>query len=247
MDSNQDARENPNVDERSSERHSGAQPADEFIASHQTVAEEAGSPEPIADRPSRKAAWLAMGAVAVALALIWIAPGVGDRTAPAPQSSTATGETAAENPGDPDDADAAGKAAPLQFTLKDMNGVDVKLAAFKGKPIVINFWATWCGPCRAEIPSLVQLQRQYGDEGQDVVILGISVDDPIEKLKPYASEMKINYPLLVGNGREDVQEAFGPLWGIPVTVFVDRDGRIAKRHSGIASKEQFEREIKALL
>jgi len=247
MDSNQDARENPNVDEPSSGQHGGAQPADEFIASHQTVAEEAGSPEPIADRPSRKAAWLAMGAVAVALALIWIAPGVGDRTAPAPQSGTATGATAADNPGDPDDADATGKAAPLQFTLKDMNGVDVKLAAFKGKPIVINFWATWCGPCRAEIPSLVQLQRQYGDEGQDVVILGISVDDPIEKLKPYASEMKINYPLLVGNGREDVQEAFGPLWGIPVTVFVDREGRIAKRHSGIASKEQFEREIKALL
>jgi thiol-disulfide isomerase/thioredoxin len=247
MDSNQDARENPNVDERSSERHDGAQPADEFIASHQTVAEEAGSPEPTADRPSRKAAWLAMGAVAVALALIWIAPGVGDRTAPAPQSNTATDQTAADNPGDPDDAEATGKAAPLQFTLKDMNGVDVKLAAFKGKPIVINFWATWCGPCRAEIPSLVQLQRQYGDEGQDVVILGISVDDPIEKLKPYASEMKINYPLLVGNGREDVQEAFGPLWGIPVTVFVDREGRIAKRHSGIASKEQFEREIKALL
>jgi thiol-disulfide isomerase/thioredoxin len=242
MDSNQDARENPNVDAP----RTAAQPGDEFLASHQAVAEEAGSPEPVADRPSRKAAWLAMGAVALALGLIWIAPGVGDH-APASQTSSATGETATENPGDPDDADATGKVAPLQFTLKDMNGVDVKLAAFKGKPIVINFWATWCGPCRAEIPSLVQLQRQYGDEGQDVVILGISVDDPIEKLKPYASEMKINYPLLVGNGREDVQEAFGPLWGIPVTVFVDREGKIAKRHSGIASKEQFEREIKALL
>ena len=247
MDSNQDPREHPNLDELSSERRDGEQPADEFIVSHQAVAEEAGSPAPTAERPSRKAAWLAMGAVAVALGLIWIAPGVGDRTASTPQSSTATGETGAENPGDPDDADATGKVAPLQFTLKDMNGVDVKLAAFKGKPILINFWATWCGPCRAEIPSLVELQRRYADEGQDVVILGISVDDPIEKLKPYASEMKINYPLLVGNGREDVQEAFGPLWGIPVTVFVDRDGRIAKRHSGIASKEQFEREIKALL
>ena len=142
---------------------------------------------------------------------------------------------------------AAGKAAPLGFTLKDMNGVDVKLASFKGKPIVLNFWATWCGPCRAEIPSLVELQTKYNADGTDVVILGVSVDDPVEKLKPYAAQMKMNYPVLVGNGREDVQDAFGPLWGIPVTVFIDRDGRIAKKHSGIASKEQFEQEIKALL
>ena len=70
---------------------------------------------------------------------------------------------------------------------------------------------------------------------------------PVEKLKPYASQMKMNYPVLVGNGRDDVQDAFGPLWGIPVTVFIGRDGRIAKKHSGIASKEQFEQEIKALL
>jgi thiol-disulfide isomerase/thioredoxin len=248
MDSNQDARDNVNTDAPvPGADHEARQASEAFVASHEAVAEEAGSPGPTEERPSRKAAWLAMGAVALALGLIWIAPGVGDRQASAPQSGSAATGASADNPGDPDDADATGKAAPLQFTLKDMNGVDVKLASFKGKPIVINFWATWCGPCRAEIPSLVQLQRQYGDEGQDVVILGISVDDPIEKLKPYASEMKINYPLLVGNGRDDVQEAFGPLWGIPVTVFVDRDGRIAKRHSGIASKEQFEREIKALL
>ena len=143
--------------------------------------------------------------------------------------------------------DANAKPAPLDFTLKDMNGVDVKLASFKGKPIVVNFWATWCGPCRAEIPSLVELNTQYSAEGKDVVILGISVDDPIEKLKPYATQMKMNYPVLVGNGRDDVQDAFGPLWGIPVTVFIDREGRIAKKHSGIASKEQFEQEIKALL
>ncbi len=89
-----------------------------------------------------------------------------------------------------------------------MNGVDVKLAAFKGKVILLNFWATWCGPCKAEIPSLVELQEQYGD---DLVVLGFSVDDPVEKMRPYAEEYKINYPLLVGNGREDVQEAFGPL------------------------------------
>ncbi len=125
-----------------------------------------------------------------------------------------------------------------------MHGVDVHLASFKGKVILLNFWATWCGPCRAEIPSLVELQEQYKD---DLVVLGLSVDDTAEKLLPYAAEFKMNYPVLVGNGREDVQEAFGPLFGIPVSVIIGRDGVIAKKHSGIATKEQIEREIKTLL
>ena len=210
----------------------------------QPNAEEPAAPEQAAaERPSRKAAWLAMGAVALALGLIWIAPGVNDSHS---RQTTEAGSPAQAIPdeGDADDAVAEGKPAPLQFTMKDMNGVDVKLSNFKGKVILLNFWATWCGPCRAEIPSLVELQQQYG---KDLVVLGVSVDDPIEKLKPYATEMKMNYPVLVGNGRDDVQEAYGPLWGIPVSVFVARDGKVAKRHSGIASKDQFERQIKALL
>jgi thiol-disulfide isomerase/thioredoxin len=198
-------------------------------------------------KPSKLAVVIAMAAVAIAILIVMLAPGSDS----APPATASKGRlTGSPNSAEEDaaaDAKAAGKAAPLDFTLKDMNGVDVKLASFKGKPIIVNFWATWCGPCRAEIPSLVELQTQYGAEGKDVVILGISVDDPIEKLKPYATQMKMNYPVLVGNGRDDVQDAFGPLWGIPVTVFIDREGRIAKKHSGIASKEQFEQEIKALL
>jgi thiol-disulfide isomerase/thioredoxin len=192
------------------------------------------------NRPSRKSAWLAMGAVALALALIWLAPGIGDDSGSSAPGSEATGDY----PGEPEDAQASGKAAPLHFTVKDMHGVDVKLASFKGKVILLNFWATWCGPCKAEIPSLVELQAQYKD---DLVILGFSVDDTVEKMKPYAEQYRINYPLLVGSGREDVQDAFGPMYGIPVSVIIDREGRIAKKHSGIASKAQFEREIKALL
>jgi thiol-disulfide isomerase/thioredoxin len=200
-------------------------------------------------RPSRKSAWLAMGAVAAALGLLWLAPGVGSN---ATQQSGAA-QSGSSSPGDgattidPDaaaDALAVGKPAPLQFTMKDMNGIDVKLASFKGKVILLNFWATWCAPCREEIPSLVELQQNYGDQ---LVVLGVSIDDPLSKLKPYATEMHMNYPVLVGKDRQDVQDAYGPLFGIPVSVFVDRDGRIWKRHSGIASKEQFEREIKALL
>jgi thiol-disulfide isomerase/thioredoxin len=186
---------------------------------------------------SRKAMWLAMGAVALALGLIWLAPGVGHLDESS--SPTADGGT-----GDPDDAKATGTVAPMHFTLKDMNGADVNMASFKGKVVLINFWATWCGPCRAEIPSLVELQDKYRD---DLTILGVSIDDPADKLKPYAAEFKMNYPVLVGNGHQDMQDAFGPLYGIPVSVIVGRDGRIALKHSGIATKEQFEREIKALL
>jgi thiol-disulfide isomerase/thioredoxin len=180
-----------------------------------------------------------MGAVAVALGLIWLAPGINDS-----HVDEGSGSAEADYPGEPDDVKAAGKPAPLHFTLKDMNGADVKLASFKGKVILLNFWATWCGPCKAEIPSLVELQHQYAD---DLVVLGFSVDDTVDKMKPYAKQYNINYPLLVGNGREDVQEAFGPLFGIPVSVIIGRDGKIAKKHSGIATKSQFEREIKALL
>jgi thiol-disulfide isomerase/thioredoxin len=194
------------------------------------------APEP-ESRLSRKAAWLAMGAVTLALALIWVAPGIEHVDEPATSGT-------AGSPGEPEDAAAVGKPARLDFKLKDMNGVDVKLDSFKGKVILINFWATWCGPCKAEIPSLVELQQEYAD---DLVVLGFSVDDPAEKMRPYAEEYKVNYPLLVGNGREDVQNAFGPLFGIPVSVIIDREGIIAKKHTGIATKEQFEREIQALL
>ena len=187
----------------------------------------------------RQKAWLGMAAVAVALVLLSLLSGPDgfdpDAPPPAADDGVAT---------DADDAMAAGKVAPLNFTLKDMNGVDVRLASFKGKVILLNFWATWCGPCVIEIPYLIELQRQYAD---DLVVLGVSVDDPVEKLKPYATKMKINYPLLVGKGRQDFQDAYGPFWGIPVTVFVSRDGLIHKKHSGLASKEQFEHEITSLL
>jgi thiol-disulfide isomerase/thioredoxin len=183
-----------------------------------------------------------MGLVGVAILLLaLLTPGSVDPDAP-PPTAEATG--AAEPSVDPHDTEAVGKPAPLHFTLKDMNGVDVKLSSFKGKVILLNFWATWCGPCRAEIPALVELQARYPD---DVVVLGFSVDDPVDKLRPYAAEYKINYPVLVGAGREEVQDAFGPLWGIPVTVIIGRDGAIARKHSGLGTKEQFEKDIQSLL
>ena len=213
-------------------------PADPMTHEDSTTQETGEAVTPAEPGLSRKAAWLAMGAVTLALLLIWLAPGIDHVDEPFASASPGG------SPGEPEDAALTGKPAKLDFKLKDMNGVDVRLDSFKGKVILINFWATWCGPCKAEIPSLVELQDKYGD---DLVVLGFSVDDPAEKMKRYAEEYKVNYPLLVGNGREDVQNAFGPLLGIPVTVFIGRDGIIAKKHTGIASKEQFEREIKALL
>lgn len=137
------------------------------------------------------------------------------------------------------------KAAKLNLTIKDMNGKEVNLAAYKGKVILLDFWATWCGPCKIEIPAFVELQDRYRDQG--LVVLGFSVDDPIDKLKPFAQQFKMNYPVLVGRDREDVQDAYGPIWGIPTTFLIGRNGKICKKHMGLATKEQFEKEIKALL
>lgn len=197
-------------------------------------------PEPAGGRLSRRArAWVGLGALVVGLTLLAMLSQPEGIDPDAPPPTAGAGAAAGSEGGA-----VAGKPANLGFTLKDMNGVDVALASFKGKVILLNFWATWCAPCRVEIPYLIELQKQYGD---DLVVLGVSVDDTAEKLKPYASEMQINYPLLIAAGRQAFQDAYGPFYGIPVTVFVGRDGIVHRKHSGIASKEQFEHEIKSLL
>ncbi len=187
-------------------------------------------------RTTRGVSMLAVGA---ALALFMAPLACGDRSAE-PEAATpgavgqAEGSACAPNP----------KAANLEFTLEDMNGQEVHVAGYKGKVILLNFWATWCGPCKAEIPGFVELQAQYKN---DLVVLGFSVDDPVEKVKAFAEQYAMNYPVLIGLGREDVQEAFGPIWGIPTSFVIGRDGRVCKKHMGMASKDQIEREIKGLL
>jgi thiol-disulfide isomerase/thioredoxin len=137
------------------------------------------------------------------------------------------------------------KKANLDFTVTDMNGQSVKLSAFKGKVILLDFWATWCPPCKAEIPGFVELQEAYRDKGLQVV--GVSVDDTPDKLKPFASEYKMNYPVLVGLERDDFKDAYGPMWGIPTTYLIARDGRICRKNSGIVGKAKYESDIKGLL
>ena len=148
-------------------------------------------------------------------------------------------------------ADASGlceadaKPAPLDLKLRDMNGAEVNLADFKGKPMLINFWATWCPPCLEEIPYFVELVDKYKDDG--LVVLGISTDDTADQLKPFAADMKMNYPVLVGLNEPELERAFGAMWAIPVTVFVKKDGNVCKEHRGTQSKEFFEQHVKALL
>jgi cytochrome c biogenesis protein CcmG, thiol:disulfide interchange protein DsbE len=140
---------------------------------------------------------------------------------------------------------AANGTAPLQFAMKNLHGADVQLDSFRGKVVFLNFWATWCGPCRAEIPDLISLQASHPD---DVAVVGVVVMDRFgENVTRFASEMRINYPVLDGTGRPDIENAFAPLWGLPTTLVIDRHGHIVKRHSGIGSVEQFEREIRDLL
>ena len=137
------------------------------------------------------------------------------------------------------------KAANFDFTLKDAGGKPVKLADFKGKVIVLNFWATWCVPCRAEIPTLVALQTKYGKQGLQVV--GVSIDDPVEKMKPFVVKYKMNYPALTAFNNEKILDTYGPMVVVPWTVIIKRDANACVKHIGPVTKEAFEREIKGLL
>jgi peroxiredoxin len=137
------------------------------------------------------------------------------------------------------------RKANLDFTVKDIAGKDVLLSQYQGQVVLLNFWATWCVPCKREIPALTALYRDYKKRG--FVVLGVSVDSEVRAIKPFAREMKMNYPVLIGAGREDLSKAFGPFMGFPTSVLVARDGKVCVRHVGIVSRAQLERQIGALL
>lgn len=130
------------------------------------------------------------------------------------------------------------------FVLKDAAGRDVKLSDLKGKVVLLNFWATWCGPCKFEIPWFIEFEKQYKDQGFAVV--GVSLDDEgWEVVKPYIEDKKVNYRVVVGT--EDVSMKYGGVESLPSTFMIDREGRIASVHIGLQAKSSFEDEIKALL
>lgn len=133
----------------------------------------------------------------------------------------------------------------LSATLKDMNGKDVALSSFAGRPIVINLWATWCGPCRLEMPQLIDFYTTYKDRG--LVILGISIDDTPDKIRVFNEEFKVPYPLLVGVDHPDLLSALGYTGPVPISIFIRRDGTVLERVVGIATTASMERRMLALL
>jgi thiol-disulfide isomerase/thioredoxin len=130
------------------------------------------------------------------------------------------------------------------WELQDVDGKTVQSADFKGKVVILDFWATWCGPCKAEIPSLIALQDKYGKDG--LAVVGISVDtDGAAVVKKFAGRLGINYPVVLAD--QKITRAFGGIEVIPATFIVDREGRIVKRHLGLAMQEELENELKPLL
>ncbi len=130
------------------------------------------------------------------------------------------------------------------FELPDVNGKKVRLSDFKGKIIILNFWATWCPPCRAEIPGFIELYKKYKDKG--VEIIGISLDEGgLKDVIPFMKEFGINYRILLGNYK--VTQDYGGIRGIPTTFVIDRKGSIRAKYVGYRPKEVFERDIIMLL
>ena len=135
----------------------------------------------------------------------------------------------------------APKSAPA-FTLKDLDGRDISAASLRGKVVIVNFWATWCGPCRAEIPDLVALQSKYKDTLQ---IIGISEDEAgVEVVKRFAAEHKINYPVAMAT--PDVEKLFPGISALPTSYIIDRDSRIVQKHVGMLTARTTEYETRHL-
>jgi peroxiredoxin len=139
---------------------------------------------------------------------------------------------------------AVGQPTP-EFNLKDADGQAVHPATYKGKVVLLDFWATWCGPCKVEIPWFMDFERQFKDQGFAVV--GVSMDeDGWTAIKPYVQNMKMNYRVLLGN--DDVSTAYGGLDSLPTTLLIDRQGKIASVHVGVSmGKEEFKNAIVQLL
>lgn len=142
-----------------------------------------------------------------------------------------------------DASDAASSTKASDFTLQDLNGKKVSLSDFKGKPVLLEFWATWCPPCRESIPGIEKLYKSYGTRG--LVVLAVSLDQGgWDAVKAFASEQGITYTVLKGD--EDVASKY-QVRTIPMLLIMDKDGKIVKRYLGVGDDEELEKDIKAVL
>jgi thiol-disulfide isomerase/thioredoxin len=136
-----------------------------------------------------------------------------------------------------------GTPAP-NFTLQTLDGKNISLTDFRGKAVLVNFWATWCGPCKIETPWLVELQNQYGSQGLQVV--GVAMDDSgQDEIAKFAKDMGVNYPVLLG--KEAVGDAYGGVPALPESFFVGRDGKIVDRIIGLKGRGEIEGSVKKAL
>jgi len=130
-----------------------------------------------------------------------------------------------------------------QFSLQDLDGKPLSLAGYQGKVVLLNFWATWCTPCRGEIPQFVEFQNNLGPQG--LQLIGISMDDDAKPVHEFYQQFKMNYPVAIGNA--NLAESYGGVLGLPVTFLIGRDGRIAAKYVGATDLNALQQKIQSLL
>ncbi|MHB8478078.1 MAG: TlpA family protein disulfide reductase [Steroidobacteraceae bacterium] len=140
------------------------------------------------------------------------------------------------------DSKAVGDMAP-EFSRADLAGKPVRLADYRGKLVLLNFWASWCGPCLEEMPRFSGWQREYGAQGLQVI--GVSMDDDAAAAKRFIARHPSSYPILLGDA--ELGESFGGVFGLPLTYLIDPKGRIVARYQGNGDLAKMEAKIKALL
>jgi peroxiredoxin len=129
------------------------------------------------------------------------------------------------------------------FSLQDLTGQPLALSNYKGKVVLLDYWATWCTPCRGEIPHFVEFQDNYS--GQGLQVLGVSMDDDVKPVREFYQQYKMNYPVAMGSA--ELADSYGGILGLPVTFLIDRDGRIAAKYVGAVDVSVIENKMQALL